>query len=84
MILGKHFHNLHDRTVNIILQLQQRSQVMSPIPLVQRSSYTFSAHEGVLKQYEFETGGDAKNVGFIFAIVLVLRLMDWAALQWRR
>lgn len=40
--------------------------------------------EGVLKQYGFETGGDAKHVGFILVIIFVLRMMGWAALQWRK
>lgn len=42
------------------------------------------AGTGVVEQYGFDMGGKAKNVGIVFAIVLVLRLMGWAALQWRK
>jgi ABC-type multidrug transport system ATPase subunit len=39
---------------------------------------------GVLEQYGFELDGEAKSIGIVLAIVLVLRLMGWAAMQWRR
>ena len=38
---------------------------------------------GVLEQYGFDITGEAKSVGIVLAIVLVLRLMGWAAMQWR-
>jgi ABC-type multidrug transport system ATPase subunit len=39
---------------------------------------------GVLEQYGFDTNGEVKSVGIVLAIVLVLRLMGWTAMQWRR
>jgi len=39
---------------------------------------------GVLEQYGFDINGEAKSVGIVIAIVLVLRLMGWAAMQWKR
>jgi ABC-type multidrug transport system ATPase subunit len=39
---------------------------------------------GVLENYGFNTKGEARSVGIMLAIVLVLRLMGWVAMQWRR
>jgi ABC-type multidrug transport system ATPase subunit len=39
---------------------------------------------GVLEQYGFDINGEAKSVGIVLAIVLVLRLMGWAAMRWRK
>jgi hypothetical protein len=39
---------------------------------------------GVLEQYGFDINGEAKSVGIVIAIALVLRLMGWAAMQWKR
>jgi ABC-type multidrug transport system ATPase subunit len=39
---------------------------------------------GVLENYGFHTGGVGKSVGIVIAIVSVLRLMGWAAMQWRK
>jgi hypothetical protein len=39
---------------------------------------------GVLEQYGFGINGEAEWVGIVLLIALVMRLMGWAALQWRR
>lgn len=39
---------------------------------------------GVLENYGFHTGGVGQSVGIVIAIVSVLRLMGWAAMQWRK
>lgn len=39
---------------------------------------------GVLENYGFNTSGEGKNVGIVLAIVLVLRLLGWAVLKWRK
>ena len=39
---------------------------------------------GILEQYGFDTAHEGRSVGIVIAIVVVLRLMGWAALQWRR
>ena len=39
---------------------------------------------GVLNNYGFNTKGEARSVGIVLAIVLVLRLMGWVTMQWRR
>lgn len=39
---------------------------------------------GILEQYGFDTSHEGRSVGIVIAIVVVLRLMGWAAMQWRR
>jgi hypothetical protein len=39
---------------------------------------------GVLENYGFNTAVEGRSVGIVFAILLVLRLMGWMAMQWRR
>jgi hypothetical protein len=39
---------------------------------------------GVLEQYRFNINREAKSVSIVIAIVLVLRLMGWAAMHWKR
>ena len=39
---------------------------------------------GVLENYGFDTKGEARSIGIVLAIVLVLRFMGWVAMQWRR
>jgi ABC-type multidrug transport system ATPase subunit len=39
---------------------------------------------GVLENYGFNTNGEARRIGIVLAIVLVLRLLGWMAMQWRR
>jgi hypothetical protein len=38
----------------------------------------------VLEQYGFDISGETKLVGIVIAIALVLRLMGWAAMRWKR
>jgi ABC-type multidrug transport system ATPase subunit len=38
----------------------------------------------VLKQYGYKLGETPKHVGITLAIILVMRLMGWAAMQWRK
>jgi hypothetical protein len=39
---------------------------------------------GVLENYGFNTSGVGRSVGIVIAIIFVLRLMGWAAMQWRK
>lgn len=38
----------------------------------------------VLKQYGYKLGETPKHVGITLAIIFVMRLMGWAAMQWRK
>ena len=38
----------------------------------------------VLNQYGYKLGGTSKNVGITLGIIFGMRLMGWAAMQWRR
>jgi len=42
------------------------------------------AGTGVLKMYGFEDDLQAKRVGITLGIIAVMRLMGWAAMQWRK
>ncbi len=42
------------------------------------------AGTGVLNMYGFEADGHAKRVGITLGIIAVMRLMGWAAMQWRK
>jgi hypothetical protein len=39
---------------------------------------------GVVKQYGYQLGGTSKNVGITLGIIFGMRLMGWAAMQWRK
>jgi ABC-type multidrug transport system ATPase subunit len=39
---------------------------------------------GVLENYGFDINGELRSVGIALAIILVLRLLGWAVLHWRR
>jgi hypothetical protein len=38
----------------------------------------------VLNQYGYKLGGTSKNVGITLGIIFGMRLMGWAAMQWRK
>ncbi len=42
------------------------------------------AGTGVLRMYGFGLGGQGKRVGITIAIIVVMRLMGWAAMKWRK
>ncbi|KAG0647584.1 White-brown complex [Hyphodiscus hymeniophilus] len=39
---------------------------------------------GVLENFGFDTHGEARRVSIVLAIILVLRLLGWMAVKWRR
>jgi ABC-type multidrug transport system ATPase subunit len=39
---------------------------------------------GAMEQYGFEVGPQARWVGIMIAIIVVMRLMGWAAMEWRK